>query len=74
MEEDEGTDERDDGYCDAYVYLSSYYIENKIDLCLGEEYAKKCVQFLPTREHGTKLLNILKSADGSTEAKGNIFY
>ena len=62
MEDEDGTDERDDGFCDAYVFLSSYYIEQRIDLKLGEEYARKCVEFLPTREHGTKLLNALKIA------------
>jgi len=66
MEEDEDKDPTDEGLCDAYLFLSSYHVEQKRDLKLGEQYAAKCVEYLPTREHGTRLLNVIK--DGMVQS------
>jgi len=54
-------EKNDEGFCDAYVFLSSFYVEKNKDLMLGEVYARKCVEFLTTREHGTRLLSQIKA-------------
>merc|ERR1712083_239045 len=46
--------------------MGSYHVEQKRDLKLGEQYAAKCVEYLPTREHGTRLLNVIK--DGMVQS------
>ena len=74
MEEDDDKDPTDEGLCDAYLFLSSYHVEQKRDLKLGEQYAAKCVEYLPTREHGTRLLNVIKDGmvQSSSPQKGSL--
>ena len=45
------------------VYFSEYYLNH--DDQLAEMYAKRCLEYVETIEHGTRVLRLLKEKDKS---------
>jgi len=50
-----------DAHTTAYIYLSEYYLNNNDEQCA--HYAKKCLEYVETMEHGTRVIRLLKDKD-----------